>query len=96
MDDKIRSILKKIESEFPGNKIKYQFVNELHTFCIEGESAAHWLYIDRDYVDDVDENDLLNLINQYGIIDKFRASKKSKWLYLYDTGVREVDDNFAK
>ena len=96
MDDKIGSILNKIKSDFPEKKITYHFANELHTFRIEGKSATHWLYIDRDYVDDADETDLINLINQCGIIDILRESKKSKWLYLYDNGVREVNDNFAK
>ena len=96
MDDKIEAILNKLKSEFSGENVTYQFVNEFHKFRIEEERLTYWLYIDRDFVEDSDKNDLVEMINTYRIIDKFKDSQKSIWLYLYDTGVREVDENFTK
>ncbi len=96
MDDKLKSIFNKLKSDFPDKTVKYQFANELHKFRIEEEGATYWLYIYRDYFDDTNETDLITAINTCKIIQTFKNSKKSKWLYLDYKGVHEVDEQFAK
>lgn len=96
MKDKAESVLNKLRSSFPGRTVKHRFTNELHEFYIEEDKTTYHLYIDRDYMDDLDKDELIELIDSYRITDKFKGPEKSRWLYIYDTGVRDVDENFAE
>lgn len=96
MDEKIEALKSALLRGFPKRKIQYQFANELHKFRIEGEKPTHWLYIDRDFVEDLDKIALVNMLNIYRIVDVFKNASGSKWLFLGSKGVREVDEKFAK
>jgi hypothetical protein len=96
MENKIEAIQLELQKKFHGQTIKYQFAHELHKFRIEDGKQTHWLYIDRDYVEDTDSTTVIKVLSSLGIIEKIKSSNSSKWLYLDSSGVQEVDDNFAK
>ena len=96
MEDKIEAILNILKNDFSGGNVTYHFANEYHKFRIEEAKLTYWLYMDRDFVDDSDKIGLVEMISTYRIIDEFKSSQKSLWLYLHDSGVREVDEHFTK
>jgi DNA-binding protein YbaB len=93
---KIEGLKSTFQKDFPDRIIQYQFANELHKFRIEGKKPTHWLYISRELVEDSEIESLIDMLITNQIINTFKNAKKSKWLFLSSSGVREVDERFAK
>ena len=94
--DNINTIKHVLQKEFPNRSIQHQFANNLHTFRLDGETAAHWIYIAGDLVEESDmKSSVYHLLNICSAADALLASPESKWLFLNNTGVHEVDESFA-
>ncbi|MCZ6666300.1 MAG: hypothetical protein O7B81_13420 [Gammaproteobacteria bacterium] len=96
MSEKIDAIKNHLLKRLPGRNIEYSNASGFHKFRIEGECPTHWLYMSEETVDDSELAVLINLLNIYHIATTVSQSSTSKWLYLSDMGVREVDENFTK
>jgi len=96
MDENARAIQEHILKGMPGRKIQYQRSGGLHKYRIEGNAPTHWLYVSEELVDDSEPVILINIVNDYTIVDTLNKAEKSKWLFLSQDGVREVDENFSK
>ncbi len=94
MDPKAQALLQELAKAFGDCHVEYQFANELHKFRLEW-GPTHWLYVARTFVDDHTERELLDSLARWRIPDAFRTSSKSRWLFLGESGVREVDDTFG-
>ena len=95
MNDNITTITHVLQKEFPNRAVQHQFSNDLHTFRLDGETAAHWLYVAGELVEQSDMKGVHHLLNLYSAADTLLASPESKWLFLDNTGVHEVDEGFA-
>jgi len=96
MSEKIDAIKNHILKGMSGRSIEYSNVSGFHKFLIEGDGPTHWLYISEETVDDSESVVLISFIIIYGVVEIFNQSANSKWLYLGDNGVREVDEHFTK
>ena len=99
MDEKIEAIRAHILEGMPDRAIQYKHSGRygLHKFRIEGgEPTPHWLYVTDQVVDDSEPTVLIDLIDNYHIVETLNQAKQSKWLYLSSNGIEEVDDNFAE
>jgi hypothetical protein len=45
MNDNVTTIAHVLQKEFPDRAVQHQFANNLHTFRLDGETAAHWRYV---------------------------------------------------
>jgi hypothetical protein len=95
MNDNINTIKHVLQKEFPNRAVQHQFSNKMHIFRLEGETAAHWLYVARELVEESDMKSVYHLLNIYSAADTLMASPESKRLFLDNIGVREVDESFA-
>ena len=95
MNDNIRTIKHVLQKEFPNRAVQHQFSDNLHTFMLDGETAAHWIYVAGNLVDRSDMKSVHHMLNIYSAADTLLASPESKWLFLNSTGVHEVDESFA-
>ena len=95
MDPKAEAILQALSRALENCHVEYQFANELHKFRPEW-GPTHWLYVARTFVDDHTEAELLGSLARWRIPDAFRTSQQSRWLFLGEGGVREVDDAFGR
>jgi hypothetical protein len=95
MDPKAQALLQELARSFGNCHVEYQFANELHKFRLEW-GPTHWLYVSRTFVDDHTEQELLGSLAHWRIPDTFRASQQSRWLFLGEGGVREVNDAFGR
>lgn len=84
-----------LQNEFLNRAIQHQFANNLHTFRLDGETAAHWLYVAGEFVELSDMKGVHHLLNLYSAADTLLASPETKWLFLNSSGVHEVDGYFA-
>jgi hypothetical protein len=96
MSEKIDAIRNHILKGMPGRNIKHRCNNGFHTFRIEDDGPKYWLYISEETISDFEIVVIINFINSYHIIETFNQSENSKWLYLSDNGVKEVDEYFTK
>ena len=95
MNDNINTITHVLKKEFPNRAIQHQCANNLHTFKLDGETAAHWLYLAEELVEQYDMKGVHHLLNLYSAADTLLASPESRWLFLNSTGVHEVDEGFS-
>lgn len=95
MDPKVQAILQTLSAAFADSQVEYQFANELHKFRLEW-GPVHWLYVARTFVDDHTEQENLGSLAQWQIVQAFRNSPQSRWLFLGEAGAREVDDDFGR
>ena len=79
----------------PTLAVQHQFASDLHTFKLDGETAAHWLYVAEELVEQSDMKSVHHLLNIYSAADTLLASPESKWLFLDKGGVHEVDGSFS-
>ena len=84
-----------LQKEFPNRAVQHQFTNDLHTFRLDGETAVQWLHVAKELVDQSDVKSVCHLLSLYSAEDTLLASPESKWLFLDNTGVHEVDETFA-
>ena len=98
MDEKIEAIRNHILKGMPDRAIQYKHSGRygLHKFRIEGGEPTHWLYISDKVVDDSTPTALINLIDNYHIVEILNQAEQSKWLCLTSDGIEEVDENSAK
>ena len=95
MDPKAQMLIRELSNSFDSCKVEYQYANELHKFRLEW-GPTHWLYVARNFVDDQNERELIESVARWKILEAFRNSQKSRWLFLGESGVREVDDTFGR
>jgi hypothetical protein len=95
MNDNINTITHVLKKEFPDRAVLHQFSNDLHTFRLDGETAAHWLYVAGELVEWSDMKGVHHLLNLYSAADTLLAAPDSEWLFLNHTGVHEVDGSFG-
>ena len=96
MSEKIDAIKNHLLKGMPGRNIEYLEASGFHKFRIEGDGPTHWLYMSEESVGDSESVVLINLLDNYHIVTTLNQSTNSKWLYLSDNGVSEVDENFTK
>jgi hypothetical protein len=95
MSDNITTITHVLQKEFPNRAVEHRFAKNLHAFRLDGETAEHWLHVAGELVEHSDMKGVHHLLNLYSAADTLHASHQSKWLFLDDTGVHEVDEGFA-
>jgi hypothetical protein len=95
MDGNITTIKHVLQKEFPDRAVPHQFSDKLHTFKLDAETAAHWLYVAGELVEQSDIKSVHHLLNIYSAVDTLLASPEPKWLFLNSTGVQVVDESFA-
>ena len=95
MNDNITTITHLLQKEFPDRAVQHQFSDNQHTFGLHGETAAHWLYVAGELVEQSDMKSVHHLLNIYSAADALLASPESKWMFLSRTGVHEVGEGFA-
>ena len=54
MNGNITTITHVLQMEFPNRAVEHQFANNLHTFRLDGETAAQWLYVAGELVEQSD------------------------------------------
>ncbi|BAO31031.1 hypothetical protein SUTH_03258 [Sulfuritalea hydrogenivorans sk43H] len=96
MDSKVRILVRKLSDVFADGHVEYRFEAQLHKFRIDHEGPTFWLYISREFAEDHTEEELVTSLVSWNISEAFRSSPKSRWLFLSETGVREVDCEFGK
>ncbi len=96
MEPKAQALFSELVKIFPEGKVEYRFENELHKFRLGRNGPSHWLYISRTLIDDHTAPELIALLSQWQLFDAFRNSLASRWLFLHEAGVREVDDSFGR
>ena len=96
MEPKAEAIRKELAKSFPEGRVEYQFANELHKYRLERDGPTHWLYVERNFLDDTQENELIESLATLRIPEAFHSSPKSLWLYLSKNGIKEVDDVFGR
>jgi len=98
MDPKVKALQTELSKIFPEGRVLYQFANELHKFRIErnGPPHCHWLYVKRTYIDDLTEQEIIQSLGRWQIPNAFHQSVQSRWIYLSERGVRDVDEHFGR
>ena len=96
MEPKARALFDEIVKIFPEGNVEYRCENELHKYRLERNGPSHWLYVSRTLIDDHTAPELIALLSQWQIFEAFRNSPTSRWLFLSEPGIREVDDNFGR
>jgi hypothetical protein len=94
MEQKTQALLNELHMVFDGD-VEYRFENELHKFRLKRNGPSHWLYVARNFVDDHTIQELIDSLSGFQIPDALRNSPQSRWLFLSETGIYEVDDNFG-
>jgi len=96
MSDNITTITHVLQNEFPSRAIQHQFANNLHTFRLGSDSETQWLHVARELVEESGmKSSVYHLLNICSAADALLALPVSKWLFLDNTGVHEVDESFA-
>lgn len=95
LDLKAQALLDELQKIFE-NEVKYLFANSLLQFRIEHDGPAHWLYVAEEFVDDHTVVELLASLAYWKIPETFRSSLKSRWIFLGEEGIREVDGTFGR
>ena len=95
MDPKAEALMRALSTAFSNCPVDYRFAKELHRFRLEW-GPTHWLYIARSFVDDHTEQEIHESVERWRIADAFRNSQRSRWLFLGERGVLEVDGNFGR
>jgi len=96
MNSNITTITHVLQKEYPDRAVQHQFSNSLHTFRLGSDSVTHWLYVARELVEQQsDVKGVHHLLNLYSAADALHASPESRWLFLDNIGVHEVDEGFA-
>ena len=96
MEPKAQALFNELTKVFPEGHVEYRFESELHKFRLEREDPSHWLYVAREFIDDHSAKELIASLSRWQIPEAFRSSSKSRWLFLGEAGVREVDDSFGR
>ncbi len=92
----INSIIKEMEKELEGKKVRYLFKDGLHHLIIEGGGLSFFIYIHHNFFEEEDPVDILNELYKYHVIETINKSKQPIWLYLSVSGLQEVDENFIR
>jgi len=96
MNDDITTIMHVLQNEFPSRAIQHQFANNLHTFRLGSDSETQWLHVARELVEESGmKSSVYHLLNICSAADALLALPVSKWLFLDNTGVHEVDGSFG-
>lgn len=95
MEPKAQALLNELKKVFEAD-VEYRFENELHQFLLKRDGPSHWLYVAREFVDDHTVPELLASLSSWQIPDAFRSSSQSRWLFLGEGVIREVNDNFGR
>ena len=95
MEPKAQALLNELKKVFEGD-VEYRFENELHKFRLERDGPSQWLYVAREFVDDHTVPELLASLSSSQIPEAFRSSSQSRWLFLGEAGIREVNDSFGR
>lgn len=95
MEPKAQALLNELKKVFEGD-IEYRFENELHKFRLERDGPSQWLYVAREFVDDHTVPELLASLFSWKIPETFRSSSQSRWLFLGEAGICEVNATFGR
>ena len=95
MKTKVESIRRELSDSLHNCHIKYEFSNELHKFHVECV-LSHWLYVAWMFVDDHTIEELLASVKHLNIAHTFRTSDRQRWLFLSESGIREVSGDFGR
>ena len=97
MNDNITTITHVLQKEFPNRDVQHQFSNSLHTFRLGSDFVTHWLYVARELVEQQSDlkSSVYHLLNICSAADTLLASPESRWLFLDNIGVHEVDEYFT-
>lgn len=96
MDPKAQRLLAELSPIFPDGNVEYVFGNSLHKFRLNRNGPSQWLYVSPDYLDDHTEEEVVASFAAWRIHEAFRTSDKSRWLFLSESGVKEVDADFGR
>ncbi|MHB8472903.1 MAG: hypothetical protein ACYDC8_08665 [Gammaproteobacteria bacterium] len=96
MEQKARALSNGLSAVFPSARIEYRYENMLHKFRFEYNGRPHWLYVAADFVADHSEDELVANLSRWSIPAVFRGSANSRWIFLSEAGVCDVDDNFGR
>lgn len=96
MEPKPQAILNSLVAVFPSSQVEYRYENMLHKFRLEQDGNPHWLYVAYEFVADYTERELVASLSHWKIPEAFLNSETSRWLFLSEAGVREVDDRFGR
>ena len=96
MEPKLQALLNSLVAVFPSGQVEYRYENMLHKFRFEHDGRPHWLYIAREFVADHTESELVASLFRWQIPATFLNSEFSRWLFLSEAEVREVDDRFGR
>ena len=96
MSDNITTITHVLQKEFPNRTVEHRFAKNLHAFRLGSDSETQWLHVARELVEESDiKSSVYHLLNICSAADALLALPVSKWLFLDNTGVHEVDEGFA-
>jgi len=92
----VNTIKHVLQMEFPNRAVQHQFSDKLHTFRLGSDSETQWLHVARELVEESGmKSSVYHLLNICSAADALLALPVSKWLFLDNTGVHEVDESFA-
>ncbi len=99
MKKKLEVIEDAIQKSFPGAEIVYLIANELlasdpYKFRIrrEGRHPWCWLYFDREYLEDHDEQEILDRLRRSNVFEILSNASKPMHILVTETDVREVNE----
>jgi hypothetical protein len=95
MDPKAQALQNELERAVGGAAIEYQYSNDLHKFRLDVD-PPHWLYVGRDFLDDHTADELIHALVHWQVSEALLASPNSRWLFLSEGGVRDVDAEFGR
>ena len=84
-----------LSQAFEDRHVEYQFANEFHKYRVEW-GPTHWLYVAHTFVDDHTETRTAEWLGWLSRTRSLRTSQPSRWLFLGERGVCEVDDAFGR
>jgi hypothetical protein len=96
MNPNAQALLDELMKVFDGGNVEYQFANSLHGYRLQHAGPTHWLYVAEEFIEDHTLAELLTSLYKLGIPEEFRGSRDSRWIFLGEEGVREVDDRFGR
>ena len=94
--NEINMIIKELEEGLEGKTVRYAFEDNLHQFIIEGGGLTFYIYLHRLFFEEEEPIEILNEFYKYNIVDTLNQATEPVWLYLSITGLKQVDENFAK
>ena len=96
MTGKIDLVLSQLRNGFPGQSITYQSNSGFDDYRIENNGLLHCLCISKEFLNDNENNIILNLKNaMYHIVDVFKIAKSPMRLLITTDGVKEVTEEYC-